>query len=1651
MYGRKYHPRRYLKSILVVILSISMSLTSYPVSLTKSETGKGYLKISYINLRGDRSEDVQAKELEVKTKPEQSIIEAYTFQKPNEYQYFVAEVDRIPDLNEEDTVSIYGIKDEKMDKEPIAVNVKKGQKFYLGFFEYDGIALVQETSDIRVKKQKLNIEKPEDGVLFDFDGYLPENTNIEIEPVKGEKDEIHHYDITIYDDEGKVFQPIVGRPIKITIRSEKIEQANEDNKELVAYHQAENQEQEEIEIVSAKKDYVIFEASHFSEYLIREHEGDDELITPRRTYHFLSYQYQETQTSGVYEAGSFNFYTTAGDLIDYQIIKDGDSLQMVPNPPNKTEEYFYGWYVVQYHGEENGLVQYSWPHNSERIRFNREIDVPETEDTDVYLAPVYSDYRFVTFHENEFGQPNANNVLTRKLVKLGDDNTQDVLISDVRAKTPDSQRIVFWGWSYGDSQKQTVDSLGNEMTQYFEVTGTDEEIDLYPVFKQARWLTFVAGESGSGAEYVPAMFIVQGDSVSSLPISSRNGYIFKGWYPGSQDDNGHIYYDLNHQVADENGNIVNGSFDLGQGNSVQNGQITLNENQTLYARWEEKETSKYTVIIWKQKVTDDKNATTAEKTYDYESSEVRTAPTGTIITSSNADRNKNFTGFTYSRTVFEGSTEASGVLEATDSSIINVYYDRNIMSINYYFPTSMTYPSDAQTAYSYTVTTSDNGTQYGIVNGDYVQLTYTTENYYSFTTNYNYTQTNSTSGTLYGIYNGEYVRVYYNAGNFYRTRTRQGMNYVYSNQYTGTVFTRGYGVEYIGTRYTRFQSGGQYVYTPTTATTGTLYGLDDNGVYQQLTGSQSTIRHWMYNGEEYTGTRYTRSNMTNYRMYHWTGLYDSDFASNGYSWESISGYRWNEQQNGGGTTQTLLDSFNNRNIVYNLYSQGENGNNYIYHYKQNLDGTYSLDSRVYARTNNASGTFNFSNKFQGFTVSTYSTSTEGFSPTGGSHSAASGTSANLTYPIHIYHTRNRYSLTYAVDFYDEGTQDRLNQIYKTVEGIQYGAPLTNYAAYTVGDLEHSEFTGWYSDATGIVPYDFGGTMPASNEIVYAGFQPVYYPISIDPNGAEIDHRETQYSTYTWLRYGQTIKEYRNLTREYVQDDEGEYVYLYITFNGENNGYGINSDYRNAVYIKADEVDEYYDENYANSGLTRDEFMNCISGQRYRPAKNTEVNTLMGWYRVRNDGTLSSTPYNFNDAVTGPVNLRAVWRLSGVYYISYNPIMTSLGIGGSINSYLDPDINDAVHGGKYIDQSQTFIKQQPSNIPEGYVFEGWRIVDGQGNPLQDDVLYNPGDDFTINAQYADNLGCIHLEAYYELDENEIHKVDVASLTLDANGGYVKTTGLTPGDTHIYADEEEEQLHFDNQINNTNIHLINYIRNFKHTDKFTLIGWDKSADPDDYIPEIPADAELGIDRNTENLLYALWEPMVYITFENHTDEPLTFDLEFTDYDGDVLKQYDGHINEVTEQYKREKFYDTIVTLQPNEVLKLVLPEGEHAKYRVSGSYLGSKDRLYVYNSGGETSITPKNQSYIANGELFIDPVGRVITFVDEMIQIPPPSGYDTDNVAFRLMFGSVLLFLFIMWMIRDRRNRRISFKRLNAIIKRKNDKRGVSILLRKEIRR
>lgn len=1208
---------------------------------------------------------------------------------------------------------------------------------------------------------------------------------------------------------------------------------------------------------------------------------------------------------------------------------------------------------------------------------------------------------------------------------------------------------------------------------------------------------------------------------------------------------------------------------------------------TLYAKWEPVDHADYKVVVWKQRVTDSKNAVDSEKQYDYyDYRMIENTSTGTIILdsdefkalgfenlteSSDSEIRDDFNFFHYSRTTvdvgrntYNGSNPAErvqGVVAPDSSTVVNIYYDRDLMAINFYYSSNA--PSGSSTAFTYTETDAvntnttyygltPNGYQalirestpneyytytyrysptsaanqnnmYGVVNDEYVLLS--SRSIYVWTPQYVYTPVNKAtySSNGYAVYNGEYVTAYYNNGGWYRTRSLSWFTCTYSDPVDGDVFSREDGSEfYTGTRYTRSGSRAPYTYTATTATnntqymvdsygghiqltrsssyaysynnadytgqrytrttnsdnsliyegtlykkvngtmveiaegesyTGTVYGRDSDSHYEELTRRTEAAYTWkLSDGTVYTGPRYTRASKTG-SMLTWTGLFGQTFAQNGYNWSTVSGYAWTGVgADGKSTTQTLLDSFSEAVNPYNLTQGSSTGNHIIYHYKQKIDGTYDTNNRYQANYSSNSTTFNFTNKFTGFTVAGYSAEfNANFKPDqlgAGEHAVEPKDSTTLTgNTIHIYHTRDTKTLT-LTNFRTYNNSPTLPND-KDIEGIKYEQRLSEAVAaeeLVPPDRENYTFDGWYYDKAFTKAVNFDEAyMPNGNLKIFAKWVLKYYFVEIDPDGGEMEDQlefsdftgfdsPRKQSTYTWVQFGNKISSYDNIERNYVPDPNGDYRYVNVKFaeNFESAAakswdYSLPAKYRAAFYCKGPELEQVYNNHFRNlvdkNGeqlITWDFFRTkCVDQSKlYRPAEGVEHYVLSAWYKVNDDGTTSHDIYNFNDTVTKPTRIRAVWRKSGHYSIEYDPYMRRYDVGRYVESdgvmhentkHYDPPLHDEVT--MYTDDADTTIYTAPLYNPDDYIFRGWQLLDSRGNETGE--YYNPSAEFKIDSKYADDHGVIHFEAAYEPRKESVRRTDIAALTLDANseeqyGGYVVKNGLDVYEDYTYVDLQQNQLYFKKQPNNFSVSLQDYYNNFRNRKGYMLIGWDEQKEAANFIPKYSADAVIGVDSKQpeSNVLYAIWEPLYYFNLENHSKEfDVTFNLRFNDFTGVV---YSSETNEVVTVFERDIFGDlnndsitvskradgtfdvTLKKASPGSdinSIKLVLPRGEGASYVVSGSIAGTDivanhKTLTVFNSGGaNASANSYTTSFSVSGSIIHSETGQTVAFYTE----------------------------------------------------------------------
>ena len=165
--------------------------------------------------------------------------------------------------------------------------------------------------------------------------------------------------------------------------------------------------------------------------------------------------------------------------------------------------------------------------------------------------------------------------------------------------------------------------------------------NVYAIIEQGYWVTF----DSDGGSIVDSQFVLHGDNLDldKIPNPTKPGYTFDGWYNGSA--------------------------------KVEDG-ATVTNPMTLKAHWNAAEVN-YTINYWQQKVTDDKNATDAQKTYEYVEAETKKATTGTPISAENL---KTYKGFKYNANNSSKNVEISG----DGTTIINVYYDRVLCTVNFY-------------------------------------------------------------------------------------------------------------------------------------------------------------------------------------------------------------------------------------------------------------------------------------------------------------------------------------------------------------------------------------------------------------------------------------------------------------------------------------------------------------------------------------------------------------------------------------------------------------------------------------------------------------------------------------------------------------------------------------------------------------------------------------------------------------------------------------------------------------------------------------------------------------------------------------------------------------------------------------------------------
>ena len=186
-----------------------------------------------------------------------------------------------------------------------------------------------------------------------------------------------------------------------------------------------------------------------------------------------------------------------------------------------------------------------------------------------------------------------------------------------------------------ENGKVTGWKIKDTSTEFTAATKITADTVVVPIIEEGCWVTF----NTMGGTEVESQFVAKNGTIDLRDLTStRTGYTFAGWSETA------------------NGDKVKNSY-------------TVTGSKTLYALWEGAEVN-YTVVYWGENA-DDTDYSLLQATPDS-----KQAKTGTEVSS--AGNAKPFPHFTYDASKGETTT-----VKADGSSVVNVYYSRNLYTMTF--------------------------------------------------------------------------------------------------------------------------------------------------------------------------------------------------------------------------------------------------------------------------------------------------------------------------------------------------------------------------------------------------------------------------------------------------------------------------------------------------------------------------------------------------------------------------------------------------------------------------------------------------------------------------------------------------------------------------------------------------------------------------------------------------------------------------------------------------------------------------------------------------------------------------------------------------------------------------------------------------------
>ena len=580
-----------------------------------------------------------------------------------------------------------------------------------------------------------------------------------------------------------------------------------------------------------------------------------------------------------------------------------------------------------------------------------------------------------------------------------------------------------------------------------------------------------------------------------------------------------------------------------------------------------------------------------------------------------------------------------------------------------------------------------------------------------------------------------------------------------------------------------------------------------------------------------------------------TGLYGQTLAQNNYTWPTNRwwyddyDYDWFNGYSGAGTRTTFLDAFilANGGDEQTYYGFAGNGTRTVHFMKQNASGEgYTEENTV----NSTNGSFNISDKYNGYKAVSYSKNNRNWTDLG--DKGSNGYYATVSDFTDLY---IRYdALNYSILYFDGVYVDRDNNPLQGYEsrgelhvksGVRYGS---NIGSYNKGGLNAYTptyngfvFVGWYIDELCTQEYTFT-TMP-EGITVYAKWVQIYSRVFLRPNAG----------TDSTLNWG--------------SDDQS--MNFLIANGGEASlPTGTRAEYEFVGWFMEDGT-------FFDPELFRIDSSITTTYDKTDSANYTDDMDKWG------NGATYNKDVN-RDWVTGKLELQGRWRAI---------VAGALGIGV---------IYDATSNGKdapsdttlYLDTAKAIAGAASKPKDETQKFEYWVVQTWNGTAYEDTSLkVFPGEDFEVlksNAKIVvsewvnpenkdDVLAVDNPQPGTTAPDNTHTKINKATYTVQLKAVYGPKDKPTP--THIswFKNDGNEAFQKDTIVEGENALDINAavtIPKAPSRDGYTFLGWARVAISGE-DPETAVSEAINWEKTSDNWTQNLTEDDLLVSYDVTTN--------------------------------------------------------------------------------------------------------------------------------------------------------------------------------------